>query len=224
MERDDPLTESVLISSKYAVVTPAMKLSLYTIVRAAILAGASSGLAFGVAISGSISFDGVPTFNGGADANPATLADNTAFTAFTGVTANSQHFGTYSVVPTGTSATFSPFTFSPTGSVVTPLATFNIGGTTYAFNGTVTSASYAPSLSQWNIGGTGTAFITGFDPTLGTWTLSALAVANVGEGPVFDPNNDGPIGGPTTVNYSFSYKLRPPRVSPMAAQPLFWWV
>jgi hypothetical protein len=83
--------------------------------------------------------------------------------------------GSYSSVPLDTIAAFTPFTFTQPGSV-DPLWTFTIGSgvsaITYSFDATSIVADWNAGRSEWDIGGSGMAMITGFIPTAGTWTIN----------------------------------------------------
>lgn len=131
-----------------------------------------SAVAQAAYINGSIAFNGnVATTPSGP------LAAATGFT-FTNVTiAANQHFGSYLSVPNNDPATFNPVTFIPATSGG-QLWIFTDGPNTYSFD--ITSMSVNPLISFGTptttirtIYGTGTAFITGFDPTPGTWSVTA---------------------------------------------------
>jgi len=146
-------------------------------------------------ITGSIGFSGSYTPN----TTPLSAATSVTFPANGQYVANGQQFGTYASVPNGTLATFYGFTFSPPTPPVTPLWTFTIGTTVYSFNATTMSSSYNGTLNNWNIGGAGTALITGFDNTPGTWNLT---LSNVGESFTFAATsgvNGVPDGGTTVL-------------------------
>ena len=121
-----------------------------------------------VSINGSIAFNGTATFNS------TPISGATSFTSLSpGFTAFGQQTGDYSSVPNFYSASFTPFTFSPTAASVTPLWSFTYSGDLYEFNATSMTSSFDAVRNIWNIGGAGTASITGFTPTTGTWNLSA---------------------------------------------------
>ena len=140
-------------------------------------------------ISGQISFVGGATLNG-------PLSTATAFTSFFGpsgigdpvVLAGSQT-GNYSPVISGTAATFTIFTFNPPVASVNPLWTFTIGPTTYSFTATSVAVAFQNPMFL-NIQGSGTASITGFTDTGGTWTIPD---SGIGSQPVFT------FGANTTV-------------------------
>ena len=127
----------------------------------------------GQQINGQISFTGGAFLNG-------PLASATAFTNFSGVTVQGlSQTGNYSSVPALTPATFSIFTFNPAPLSVNPLWTFTIGPTTYSFTATSISIAFQNPLFL-ELTGNGTASITGFTDTLGTW-----AITDTGTGPQF---------------------------------------
>jgi hypothetical protein len=141
-------------------------------------------------ISGQISFVGGATLDG-------PLATATAFTSFFGpsgvgnpvVLAGSQT-GDYASVAGGTPASFTIFTFNPPpGGGVNPLWTFTIGPTTYSFVATSVAVAFQNPMFL-NIQGSGTASITGFTDTGGTWTITD---SGIGSQPVFT------FGANTTV-------------------------
>jgi len=141
-------------------------------------------------INGSISFAGTATVT-----TPDTLADATGISSITSViTLPGQEFGSYAVVGGLQPVTFTPFTFSASG--VTPLWTFTIGSTTYDFNATSLTASFDATHQVWDIGGTGTAQITGFSDTLGTWNAS---VGASGSSFFFGSATTVPDGGATVM-------------------------
>lgn len=125
-------------------------------------------------INGQISFVGGATLDG-------PLTNATAFTGFSGVTVQGlSQTGDYSSVPALTPVTFSIFTFNPFPVVgVNPLWTFTIGPTTYSF--AATSLSGIIQIPGFlDIFGNGTASITGFTDTPGTWSIT-----DTGTGPTF---------------------------------------
>jgi len=98
-----------------------------------------------------------------------------AFTSFSSVVVSTTGgSGNYTPALSGQSATMTTFTFSPSFSPdpLVPLWTFTYSGDTYSFNATslLVSSSIPDSITM---GGTGMAYITGFDATPGTWVLSA---------------------------------------------------
>lgn len=144
-------------------------------------------------ISGQISFVGGATLDG-------PLSTATAFTSFFGpsgvgspvVLAGSQT-GDYASVISGTPATFTIFTFNPPpGGGVNPLWTFTIGPTTYTFVASSVQVDYQSSMFL-NISGSGTASITGFNDTGGTWTITD---SGIGSQPVFTFGANTTVVGP----------------------------
>ncbi len=136
-------------------------------------------------INGAVTFSGGATLNGG-------LTTATGITAFTGT---SVLFGTGSYAGTdGTSATFTPFNWSPATTPVSPLWTFSIGGTTYSFDLlSVEVDSQAPTGIV--LDGTGIAKITGFEDTPGRWYLSLQPPNLGGNRFTFSSGVDVPEGG-----------------------------
>jgi hypothetical protein len=131
--------------------------------------------------TGSISFVGGATIN-----NP--IPNATIFTSFYGPggigtnpqVQGGQETGAYAGVPGGTSVAFTPFTFNPAPSPF-QLWSFTLGGgtnvTTYSFEitseTTDTQNAYAGGFGFLNIGGQGTASITGYAPdTTATWSIT----------------------------------------------------
>lgn len=107
---------------------------------------------------------------------------NGSVTAFVGFSAPSPLVGTepvvkagsqsgdYGAIPDATVATWTPFTFAPGPASISPLWNLNYNGINYSFAATsmiVNSAT--PALVD--IEGAGIAHITGYDDTLGTWTV-----------------------------------------------------
>lgn len=117
-------------------------------------------------ISGEIEFFGVGQLNTG----PAT-ATSIDFR----VVSTTLAFGDYAPIPFGAPATFTDFAFGAPGTVgpnaQTPLWTLTQGLTTYWFDlASITINQYVGT--QRLLEGDGTAYITGFDPTPGHWSLS----------------------------------------------------
>jgi hypothetical protein len=78
-------------------------------------------------------------------------------------------------VHTSTAVDFNGFTFNPPPGdppveSVDPLWTFSYDNITYSFDATSVVADWNASRSEWDIGGTGMAMISGYTPTKGTWT------------------------------------------------------
>jgi len=120
-------------------------------------------------ITGNISFSGTSS----TDNTDFTLA--TEFTSFSNVIVSTTGGnGSYTPDISGQSVTMTTFTFSPSlsPSPLVPLWQFTHGGKTYSFN--ATSLTISSSISDSiTMGGTGMAYITGFDATPATWVLSA---------------------------------------------------
>ena len=133
------------------------------------LAVFTSGIAaFGAQISGEISFDGTITFN------TPDIASSTVITSFSNerVSAGTQ-MGDYSSVPDNTAVTFAePINFASFVGPLNNFYTFTLGPTTYSFNlSTLSIVFQGPGFL--NLYGTGTANITGFDPTPGFFRITA---------------------------------------------------
>jgi hypothetical protein len=130
-------------------------------------------------ITGSISFSG--------SAQPLT---GTNWANTTGVDFGTDASVTSSPLPSGNYAgtqgdavTFTDFSFSPSFSGVSPLWTFTVGGTTYSFTlsslTTITQVGN-DTASDLILIGSGTLTETGFDPTVGSFNLSAQGVNALG--------------------------------------------
>jgi len=132
------------------------------------------------------SIDGVIEFVGGAKLN-GPLGTATAFTSIFGPTGlgnplvRSGSSGTYAAVSAGTAAQFSLFSFNPSGASAFTLWSFSVGTMVYSFDVTSLSIS-AQNPSFLDLEGTGIAHVTGFDDTIGTWSLTDTGV---GSSPVF---------------------------------------
>jgi hypothetical protein len=117
-------------------------------------------------ITGAISFSGTAIFDDG-DAS-------VAFTDFSKeVVSDTGGTGDYAVVPSDTAATFNPFGYlAPV--TVTPfqLWTLDYSGKTYSLNATSIVVGYNDG-GDVVVKGTGIAYITGYDATPGTWSISA---------------------------------------------------
>jgi hypothetical protein len=162
------------------------------------LAGVFAGLLF-ASTSHAQFINGDIQFTGGATLDTGNLATATAFTQIFGpggpgsqplVLGGGTQTGSYASVPGGTQVTFQTFSFA-TSSPVVPLWTFTVGATTYSFDA---STITVPFQNQFflDIQGTGTAFITGFTPTAGTWEVTDTGVGNV---PVFTFGAATDVGG-----------------------------
>jgi PEP-CTERM motif len=130
-------------------------------------------------ISGAISFSGTQTTN----VQDLTLA--TEFTGFTDVVvSDTGGTGDYAPVLSGQSVVLNTFTFRPF-IPNNPLWTFDFAGKTYSFDAILANIAFSNANSLL-IEGTGTAHITGFDDTPGTWVYSAN---NAGETASFSASN-----------------------------------
>ena len=156
---------------------------------------------FGVFLAGSamaVPITGDLSFAGGATPNIFDYTSATNFTAFQGViTTFPGGTGSYSGVGIGQAVTFTPFTFRPVlnPTPLVPLWTLTIGPTTYSFDATslVITASNSNSITM---GGIGTANITGFDATQGTWVLSANLSGTTAS---FSASSGVPVPEPATM-------------------------
>lgn len=128
-------------------------------------------------ITGSIGFGAIGvTLTGGTNLETATSCSlSTPYIA--------TESGAYLGVPLSTSVSYSGFQFNPAVSSVNPLWSFTAGGLAYSFEATSVSASYNSALQEWNIGGAGTAAITGYLPTPGDWNVN---LSQSGASVVFD--------------------------------------
>lgn len=82
--------------------------------------------------------------------------------------------GSYSGVSAGTSATWSPLSFSPPAASVTPLWDMFFGGRNYNFSATSLNVLWTDGTYA-NLEGTGIAHISGYDDTDGSWTATATS-------------------------------------------------
>ena len=78
--------------------------------------------------------------------------------------------GNYATVAAGTQATFPVFTFIPSPGSSFPLWSFTFGVNSYSFQADSITFVYQNSMFL-DIAGTGTASITGFNDTSGTWSI-----------------------------------------------------
>ena len=120
-----------------------------------------------------VPIQGTIDFNGAATTDSGDLANAHAFTSFSGVTVATAPApsGSYSGTA-GQAVTMNGFTFNPPGGV-SPLWTFTVGAVTYSFN-LGTSHVVTQTAAFLNVTGTGTANITGFDPTPGTFSITLV--------------------------------------------------
>jgi hypothetical protein len=119
-----------------------------------------------IPITGDISFSGSTGF----DNLNLTLA--TLFTSFSAVTVSgSGGSGTFSAIPGGTPATFTPFTFRPMTLPAGNLWTLTFGGITYEMDPISGSIPFS-NANVINLEGSGTFKATGFDDTPGIWNIS----------------------------------------------------
>jgi hypothetical protein len=148
-------------------------------------------------IYGDIAFTGGATLNG-------SLATATAFTSIFGPLGPGNDVqvlfgatGDYAGVPGGTLATFNAFAFNPAPVTPFTLWTFTVGPTTYRFDIDSVVISFQGAfqgIGFLNLQGEGTAHITGFDPTPGTWSITDTGA----NGPVFSFGNVTSVPEPST--------------------------
>jgi len=148
--------------------------------RAIVLVGllaslASAGPALAATILGQVSFTGTATFNG-------PLSTATAVTEFTNVRveAGTGDYAVPSLVPLNTSVTIASLIFDPLPAPVAPLWSFTVGGTEYTFDlTTMAMARMTMGANHFlSLSGTGIARATGFEDTIGDFTLSAQQAVN----------------------------------------------
>jgi hypothetical protein len=120
--------------------------------------------AVAIPISGEINFYGLAT------ANNSNFNDATTVSFIKSFVADAS--GNYSAIPPDTPATFFPITLNPLATSVDPLWSLNDGGISYSLVATSVFVSYL-TPNAIVIGGTAMANMTGFDPTLGSWLISA---------------------------------------------------
>lgn len=165
--------------------------------------GLASEKAHAVPISGGIAFQGMFELDGG-------LGDATAFTSFSNVSVTSGS-GSYAGVPVATPVSYAPqpgdpdggFAFNPLDpSPLSPLWTFTLAGPTdYSFD-LISVSVLVQNDFALVLQGTGTAKITGFDDTPGSWNFMST-----GFGPTlfeFTNATSVPEGGSTVALLGFS--------------------
>lgn len=152
------------------------KILMRTILAFLLILGMSS-TSLAIPIEGSISFSGFGGTNNNLDLRLATQ--------FIGGTTAQVESGdlSYDSVPVvgvvgSPAVTFATFAI-PTNSVI-PLWTFSYDGLTYAFN-SVTMPTVTSTENTLAIEGTGTARITGFDDTSGTYAITAQHIGRIAE-------------------------------------------
>jgi hypothetical protein len=174
-----------------------IKMKKYSTILAVVAAGALCMVArANPMVDGSIAFSGSATVFGG---TPTSLATATGFKTISAtITSDS---GDYAAVPTeayslGTLHTFplllvdassgglssgsayftpglmSDYNFNPPAGSVTPLWAFTYGGLLYTFDATSMMSTFDAALDEWNMGGTGTASITGDATAEGIWNAN----------------------------------------------------
>jgi hypothetical protein len=117
-------------------------------------------------ISGEISFGGGMELNG-------SIGTATAISSFAGVTVTGgSQSGDYASVPNDYAVAWTPFSFGDAS--VSPLWSFDFGGLNFRFEATSILVPIQNSAFL-SIVGAGTAYIEGFDPTPGIWSVSVTA-------------------------------------------------
>jgi hypothetical protein len=124
-------------------------------------------------------FEGSLSFGGNTIMDNTDLSLATEFTFFGDVYVKSVQ-GAYSGIPTGTPPPFvvdyTPFVFRPVSVPPLPfeLWTFQypVAGTTYSFDATSMVVAFS-NANNIVIEGSGIGYITGFDPSPGTWSVTA---------------------------------------------------
>ena len=116
-------------------------------------------------INGSISFRGSAYLNG-------LLGSATAITNYSGILAIADTNGNYAPINNSSSVTWTPLTFSPTGTPVVPLWTTVSNGITYSFDATSMTVVYS-TTNFLTLLGSGIAHMTGHADTPGIWTVGA---------------------------------------------------
>lgn len=127
---------------------------------------------FGVSVQAVPYIDGSITFNAQSVTVNGSFVKGTGETKFTAIKSPTVATVTqdYSLIPVNTAATFNPFTFAPL-KAPNPEWSVKFGGKTYSFIFSSVTTVYAfPDFLA--IAGTGTADITGYLPTPGTWSIT----------------------------------------------------
>lgn len=149
------------------------KKSLKPVLASAVLGtllGASTTLLAAPSINGVVEFVGGATLNG-------PLGTATAFTSIFGPSGTGDPLvrigatGSYSGVAAGTPTHFTLFSFNPSAATPFTLWNFTVGATVYSFD--VTSLSISSQTSSFlDLEGTGVAHISGYEDTVGSWSLT----------------------------------------------------
>jgi hypothetical protein len=133
------------------------------------------GFSFGLQASGSY-INGTISFTGNAYLNGA-IGSATAFTNFGNVFVMVDTNGSYAPLKTGAVIAWSPFSFGPPSTPVTPMWTSTSNGITYSFDATSVVITFSNN-SFLNIQGAGIAHITGYADTPGRWIFSAQQIGS----------------------------------------------
>jgi PEP-CTERM motif len=169
-----------------------MKTNPFSKPLAVALAFASLTLAATAAdsLSGQIEFIGGATLNG-------PLSTATAFTSFFGPLgtgspiAGAGSTGTYALVPPGTQAEFTPFSFGAAAVSVPDFWSFSVGQTEFSFD--ITSLTISAQNDHFlDLEGSGLAHATGYADTPGTWTIT-----DTGGSPIFTFGSFAQVPEPT---------------------------
>ncbi len=147
-----------------------------------------------VSIGGSIQFLGSATMNGG---QTGFVSFHDQFGGGLGPTVQTVT-GSYGAVTIGTTAAWTPFTFNPPTASVTPLWSFSLNSTTYSFDATSMNVTWV-NANTLNIQGTGIAHITGFQDTVGTWTVTSTGSGTTFTFGALTQSGDVPDGGTTVL-------------------------
>lgn len=149
------------------------------ITRSAIIATLGIIMAAGSAMA--IPITGTINFTGGLQLLPigSTEASATGIQFVAGEVSYGGE-GTFASIPVFTPVTFTTFTFVPNGAVaVTPLWTLSYAGNTYSFDLTNINSYLNGAPNTLSLAGLGILKATGFDDTVGTWTLTTQGLTQI---------------------------------------------
>jgi hypothetical protein len=116
-----------------------------------------------VQISGTIGFNGTAVLDG-----------TSGFSSINASVLGGSQTGDYGGIPGLTAVTWTPFTFAPPASSVTPLWSLEYSGITYSFDATSVVVNANNPLFI-DLSGAGIAHIDGFEDTPGTWTITTTS-------------------------------------------------
>jgi hypothetical protein len=91
--------------------------------------------------------------------------------------------GIYTGVPLSTTVMYSGFQFDPAIVSMNSLWSFSVGAVDYSYDMTSIVSFYDSTHNEWDIGGNGIAYATGYSPTPGTWNVN---LSQSGASIVFD--------------------------------------